>query len=126
MAVFKLIGFAYIRSRPKHMAVGLSPVFLGGKHRRTAGTTAPTGLATRLLISRVVSGKARRGDQGGYILRWSELSRRKLSPTLATPTTLVLTTLVARCELSRRKMGLLLEVVGNFHTDLATLPQLEW
>ena len=49
-----------------------------------------------------------------YILRWSELSRRKLSsPTLATPTTLVLTTLVAQCELSRRKIGLLLEVVGR-------------
>ena len=30
-----------------------------------------------------------------YILCWSEFSRRKLSPTLATPTTLVLTTLVA-------------------------------
>ena len=37
-----------------------------------------------------------------YILRWSKLSRRKLSPTLATPTTLVLTTLVAQCELSGR------------------------
>ena len=48
-----------------------------------------------------------------YILCWSELSRRKLSPTLATPTTLVLTTLVAQCELSRRKIGLLLEVVGR-------------
>ena len=48
-----------------------------------------------------------------YILCWRELSRRKLSPTLATPTTLVLTTLVARCELSRRKIGLLLEVVGR-------------
>ena len=29
------------------------------------------------------------------------------------PTTLVLTTLVAQCELSRRKIGLLLEVVGR-------------
>ena len=48
-----------------------------------------------------------------YILCWSELSRRKLSPTLATPTTLVLTTLVAQCELSSRKIGLLLEVVGR-------------
>ena len=50
-----------------------------------------------------------------YILCWSELSPRKLSPTLATPrpTTLVLTTLVAQCELSRRKIGLLLEVVGR-------------
>jgi len=48
-----------------------------------------------------------------YILCWSELSRRKLSPTLATPTTLVLTKLVAQCELSRRKIGLLLEVVGR-------------
>ena len=48
-----------------------------------------------------------------YILCWSELSRRKLSPTLATPTTLVLTTLVAQYELSRRKIGLLLEVVGR-------------
>jgi len=48
-----------------------------------------------------------------YILCWSELSRRKLSPTLATPTTLVLITLVAQCELSRRKIGLLLEVVGR-------------
>ena len=48
-----------------------------------------------------------------YILCWSELSRRKLSPMLATPTTLVLTTLVAQCELSRRKIGLLLEVVGR-------------
>ena len=48
-----------------------------------------------------------------YILCWSELSRRKLSPTLATPTTLVLTTLVAQCELTRRKIGLLLEVVGR-------------
>ena len=48
-----------------------------------------------------------------YILCWSELSRRKLSPTLATPTTLVLTTPVAQCELSRRKIGLLLEVVGR-------------
>ena len=48
-----------------------------------------------------------------YILCWSELSRRKLSPTLATPTTLVLTTPVAQCELSRRKIGLLWEVVGR-------------
>ena len=48
-----------------------------------------------------------------YILCWSELSRRKLSPTLATPTTLVLTTLVAQCDLSRRKIGLLLEIVGR-------------
>ena len=48
-----------------------------------------------------------------YILCWSELTRRKLSPTLATPTTLVPTTLVAQCELSRRKIGLLLEVVGR-------------
>jgi len=48
-----------------------------------------------------------------YILCWREHSRRKLSPTLATPTTLVLTTLVAQCELSRRKIGLLLEVVGR-------------
>jgi len=48
-----------------------------------------------------------------YILCWSELSRRKLSPTLATPTTLVPTTLVAQCELSRPKIGLLLEVVGR-------------
>jgi len=50
-----------------------------------------------------------------YILCWGELSRRKLLPTLATPTTLVLTTLVlvAQCELSRRKIGLLLEVVGR-------------
>ena len=48
-----------------------------------------------------------------YILCWSELSRRKLSPTLATPTTLVLATLVAQCELSRRKIGLLLEVIGR-------------
>ena len=37
-----------------------------------------------------------------YILCWRKHSRRKLSPTLATPTTLVLTTLVAQCELSRR------------------------
>ena len=36
-----------------------------------------------------------------YILCWREHSRRKLSPTLATPTTLVLTMLVAQCELSR-------------------------
>jgi len=48
-----------------------------------------------------------------YILCWSELSRRKLSPTLATPTALVLTTLVAQCDLSRRKIGLLLEIVGR-------------
>jgi len=48
-----------------------------------------------------------------YILCWSEHTRRKLSLTLATPTTLVLTTLVAQCELSRRKIGLLLEVVGQ-------------
>ena len=48
-----------------------------------------------------------------YILCRSELSRRKLSPTLATPTTVVLTTLVAQCELSRRKIGLLLEVIGR-------------
>jgi len=47
-----------------------------------------------------------------YIL-FSELSRRKLSLTLATPTTLVLTTLVAQCEVSRRKTGLLLGVVGR-------------
>ena len=51
--------------------------------------------------------------RGLYILCWSELSPRKLSPTLATPTTLVLTTLVAQCELSRRKIGLLWEVVGR-------------
>ena len=37
-----------------------------------------------------------------YILCWRKYSRRKLSPTLAKPTTLVLTTLVAQCELSRR------------------------
>ena len=37
-----------------------------------------------------------------YILCWRRHSRRKLSPTLSTPTTLVLTTLVAQCELSRR------------------------
>ena len=37
-----------------------------------------------------------------YILCWREHSRRKLSPTLATPTTLALTTLVAQCELSMR------------------------
>jgi len=37
-----------------------------------------------------------------YILCWRELTRRKLSPTLATPTTLVLTTLVAQCELGSR------------------------
>ena len=37
-----------------------------------------------------------------YILCWREHSRRKLSPTLATPNTLVLTTLIAQCELSRR------------------------
>jgi len=37
-----------------------------------------------------------------YILCWREHSRRKLSPTLATPTILALTTLVAQCELSRR------------------------
>jgi len=48
-----------------------------------------------------------------YILCWSELSRRKLSPTLATPAALVRTTLVAQCELSRSKIGLLLEVVGR-------------
>ena len=35
-----------------------------------------------------------------YILCWREHSRRKLSPTLATPTTLALTTLVAQCVLS--------------------------
>ena len=48
-----------------------------------------------------------------YILCWRQYSRRKLSPTLATSTTLALTTLVAQCELSRRKIGLLLEVVGR-------------
>ena len=53
------------------------------------------------------------GSRRLYILCWSELSRRKLSPPLATPTTLVLTTLVAQCELSRRKIGLLLQVVGR-------------
>jgi len=37
-----------------------------------------------------------------YILCWRQYSRRNLSPTLAMPTTLVLTTLVAQCELSRR------------------------
>ena len=37
-----------------------------------------------------------------YILCWREYSQRKLSPTLATPTTLALTMLVAQCELSRR------------------------
>ena len=61
------------------------------------------------------------------MLCWRQYSRRKLSPTLATPTTLVLTTLVAQCELIRRKIGLLLKSLGgNFHTVLATLPQLEW
>ena len=56
-----------------------------------------------------------------YILCWRQHSRPKLSPTLATPTTLALTTLVAQCELSYfwRSLG------GNFHTDLATLPHLE-
>ena len=48
-----------------------------------------------------------------YTLCWREHSRRKLSPTLATPTTLVLTTLVAECKLNRNKIGLLLEVVGR-------------
>jgi len=57
------------------------------------------------------------GSRRLYILCWSELSRRKLSPTLATPTTLVLTKLVAQCELSRRKIGLLLEVVGRKFSD---------
>jgi len=65
-----------------------------------------------------------------YILCWSELSRRKLSPTLATPTTLVLTTLVAQCELSKRKIGLLLEVVGRkfSHTpgNPATVGVVRW
>ena len=48
-----------------------------------------------------------------YILCWSEHTRRKLSLTFATPTTLVLTMLVAQCELCRRKIGLLLEIVGR-------------
>ena len=48
-----------------------------------------------------------------YILCWREHSLRKLSPTLVTPATLVLITLVAQYELSRRKIGLLLEVVGR-------------
>ena len=61
------------------------------------------------------------------MLEWREHSRRKLSPTLATPTTPALTTLVAQCELSRVKMGYFWKSLGgNFHTDLATLPQLEW
>jgi len=53
------------------------------------------------------------GPRRLYILCWREHSRRKLSPTLAAPTTLALTTLVAQCELSRRQIGLLLEVVGR-------------
>ena len=65
-----------------------------------------------------------------YILCWREHSRRKLSPTLATPTTLVLTTLVAQCELSRRKIGLLLEVVGrkfsHRHGNPATVGVVRW
>jgi len=62
-----------------------------------------------------------------YILCWSEHTRHKLSLTLAMPTTLVLTMLVAQCELSRRKIGHSWKSLGgNFHTDLATLPQLEW
>jgi len=64
-----------------------------------------------------------------YIL-WSELNRRKLSPTLATahscPDNAI--GLVAHVNLAGmlnwasfgRQLG------GNFHTDLATLPQLEW
>jgi len=61
---------------------------------------------------------------------WSELSRRKLSPTLATAHCSCsdnATGLVAQCELS----GLLnwgsfwRQLGGNFHTDLATLTQLE-
>ena len=56
---------------------------------------------------------ADRVPRRSYILCWRQYSRRKLSPTLATPTTLVLTTLAAQCELSRRKIGLLLKVVGR-------------
>jgi len=72
------------------------------------------------MVSRRTESEARavaRGKDGEvrarklYILCWREHSRRKLSPKLATPTTLVLTMLVAQCELSRRKIGLLLEVV---------------
>jgi len=65
-----------------------------------------------------------------YILCWRQYSRRKLSPTVATPTTLVLTTLVAQCELSRRKIGLLLKVVGRKFSqspgDPATVGVVRW
>ena len=65
-----------------------------------------------------------------YILRWREHSCRKLSPTLATPTTLAVTTLVARCELSRRKIGLLLEVDGRKFSHIpgnsATVGVVRW
>ena len=60
-----------------------------------------------------------------YILCWSELSQRKLSPTLATahyssPDNAV--GLVAQCELSGYvKLGSWRQLGGNFHTDLATL-----
>ena len=55
-----------------------------------------------------------RRRQGGYIF-YAGASiagvscRRRWPP----PTTLVLTTLVAQCKLSRRKIGLLLEVAGR-------------
>jgi len=57
-----------------------------------------------------------------YIL-WSELSRRKLSPTLATahytcPDNAI--GLVAKCELSGYVWAI--AIGGNFHTDLASLP----
>ena len=54
-------------------------------------------------------------------------SQRKLSPTLATPTTLALTTLVANVNSAGVKFGYSWKSLGgNFHTDLATLSQLEW
>ena len=69
--------------------------------------------STRSRRPRTVAAHCNTHPRRLYILCWSELSWRKLSPTLATPSTLVLTTLVAQCELSRRKIRLLLEVVGR-------------
>jgi len=125
------------------------------KNRRTCGllhiatgTVDITGLyvtlesRTSVLLLVLDPGRSERGYMpspgacvcGGttelYVLCWSELSRRKLSPTLATADYSCsdnTVRLVAQCELSGcdhwssfwRQLG------GNFPIDLATLPQLE-
>ena len=52
-----------------------------------------------------------------YILCWRQHSRRKLSPTLATPTTLVLTTLVPNVNSAGVKLGYSWKSLGGNFTQ---------